>query len=95
MTVHDWADWLRDNQLGIPVVGDRLVQPMILPRLEPLLDPAFSPSSYGFRPNRYAAAGNISVHSRAAGQRVRESGTRFLEEKLQLNGFGASCAAIA
>jgi hypothetical protein len=50
MTVHDWSDWLRDNQLGIPVVVDRLVQPMILPRLEPLLDPAFSPSSYGFRP---------------------------------------------
>jgi RNA-directed DNA polymerase len=42
------------RQLGIPVVVDRLVQQMILQVLEPLFDPTFSHSSYGFRPNRSA-----------------------------------------
>jgi RNA-directed DNA polymerase len=40
------------RQLGIPVVVDRLVQQMILQVLEPILDPTFSDSSYGFRPGR-------------------------------------------
>jgi RNA-directed DNA polymerase len=40
------------RQLGIPVVVDRLVQQMILQVLEPLFDPTFSNSSYGFRPGR-------------------------------------------
>ncbi len=83
MTVHDLADWLRENnealtaslldgtyrpqpvrgvqipkpgggqrQLGIPVVVDRLVQQAILQVLDPLFDPTFSNSSYGFRPGR-------------------------------------------
>ena len=38
------------RQLGIPTVVDRLVQQAILQVLEPLLDPTFSVSSYGFRP---------------------------------------------
>ncbi len=42
------------RQLGIPVVVDRLVQQMILQVLEPLFDPTFSNSSYGFRPGRSA-----------------------------------------
>ena len=42
------------RQLGIPTVKDRLVQQAILQVLEPLLDPKFSESSYGFRPNRSA-----------------------------------------
>jgi len=42
------------RQLGIPVVGDRLVQQAILPVLTPILDPTFSNSSYGFRPGRDA-----------------------------------------
>src|SRR5262245_33449742 len=42
------------RQLGIPTVIDRLVQQAILPVLEPLLDPTFSNSSYGFRPGRGA-----------------------------------------
>jgi RNA-directed DNA polymerase len=40
------------RQLGIPVVVDRLVQQMILQVLDPILDPTFSDSSYGFRPGR-------------------------------------------
>jgi RNA-directed DNA polymerase len=42
------------RQLGIPTVVDRLVQQAILQVLEPLLDPTFSDSSYGFRPKRGA-----------------------------------------
>jgi RNA-directed DNA polymerase len=40
------------RQLGIPTVIDRLVQQAILQVLEPILDPTFSDSSYGFRPGR-------------------------------------------
>ncbi len=40
--------------LGIPTVVDRLVQQAILQVLDPLLDPTFSDSSYGFRRNRSA-----------------------------------------
>jgi RNA-directed DNA polymerase len=85
MTVHELADWLRENhaaltaslrdgsfqpkpvrgveipkqgggkrQLGIPCVVDRLVQQAILQVLEPILDPTFSQSSFGFRPGRSA-----------------------------------------
>lgn len=42
------------RQLGIPTVIDRLVQQAFLQVLEPLLDPTFSASSYGFRPGRGA-----------------------------------------
>jgi RNA-directed DNA polymerase len=42
------------RQLGIPTVCDRLVQQAILQVLDPLLDPTFSESSYGFRPKRSA-----------------------------------------
>jgi len=42
------------RQLGIPTVIDRLVQQAILQVLQPLLDPTFSESSYGFRPGRSA-----------------------------------------
>jgi len=42
------------RQLGIPTVVDRLVQQMILQVLEPILDPTFSDSSFGFRPGQSA-----------------------------------------
>jgi RNA-directed DNA polymerase len=40
--------------LGIPTVADRFVQEAILQVLDPLLDPTFSESSYGFRTGRNA-----------------------------------------
>lgn len=42
------------RQLGIPTVVDRLIQQAMVQVLEPKLDPTFSESSYGFRPNRSA-----------------------------------------
>jgi RNA-directed DNA polymerase len=42
------------RQLGIPTVVDRLVQQAILQVLQPILDPSFSGSSFGFRPGRSA-----------------------------------------
>ena len=41
-----------ERQLGIPTVVDRLVQQAITQVLEPILDPTFSDSSFGFRPGR-------------------------------------------
>jgi len=40
------------RQLAIPSVVDRLVQQAIYQVLEPIFDPTFSDSSYGFRPGR-------------------------------------------
>lgn len=42
------------RKLGIPTVRDRLVQQMVAQVLEPLYDPTFSDSSFGFRPNSSA-----------------------------------------
>ena len=42
------------RQLGIPTVLDRVIQQAILQVLEPIYEPKFSNSSYGFRPNRSA-----------------------------------------
>ena len=42
------------RQLGIPTVIDRIVQQAILQVLEPIFEPRFSDSSYGFRPKRSA-----------------------------------------
>lgn len=40
--------------LGIPTVLDRVIQQAIVRVLGPILDPGFSESSFGFRPNRSA-----------------------------------------
>jgi RNA-directed DNA polymerase len=42
------------RQLGIPTVLDRVIQQAILQMLEPIFEPKFSDSSYGFRPKRSA-----------------------------------------
>jgi RNA-directed DNA polymerase len=68
------------RQLSIPTVIDRLVQQAILQVLEPLLDPTFSDSSYGFRPGR-------SAHQAlaAAQQYVREG--RLIVADMDLEKF--------
>lgn len=38
--------------LGIPTVRDRIVQQALLNILQPIFDPGFHPSSYGYRPGR-------------------------------------------
>ena len=43
--------------LGIPCVLDRLIQQALHQILQPLFDPGFSGSSYGFRPGRNAPSG--------------------------------------
>ena len=40
--------------LGIPSITDRVIQQAIAQVLTPIFDPGFSPSSFGFRPNRSA-----------------------------------------
>jgi RNA-directed DNA polymerase len=40
--------------LGIPTVVDRLIQQALLQVLQPVFDPTFSASSFGFRPRRSA-----------------------------------------
>lgn len=42
------------RELGIPTVVDRFVQQAILQVLQPIYEPQFSDSSYGFRPGRSA-----------------------------------------
>lgn len=41
--------------LGIPTVRDRVVQQSLLNVLQPIFEPTFHPSSYGYRPKRSAA----------------------------------------
>ncbi len=40
------------RKLGIPTVRDRIVQQALLDILQPIFDPDFHPSSYGYRPGR-------------------------------------------
>jgi RNA-directed DNA polymerase len=40
--------------LGIPTMVDRLIQQALLQIMQPIFDPGFSKSSYGFRPRRNA-----------------------------------------
>jgi RNA-directed DNA polymerase len=42
------------RQLGIPTAVDRMIQQAILQVLDPIFDPTFSLSSYGFRPGKSA-----------------------------------------
>jgi RNA-directed DNA polymerase len=58
------------RQLGIPTVVDRLVQQAILQVLEPLLDPTFSESSYGFRRGRNAHQALQQAAEYVAGGRI-------------------------
>jgi RNA-directed DNA polymerase len=56
-----------ERPLGIPTVGDRLIQQAIAQVLMPIFDPEFSESSFGFRPNRSAhgALRQVQAHIKA------------------------------
>jgi RNA-directed DNA polymerase len=66
------------RQLGIPTVIDRLVQQAFLQVLTPILDPTFSPSSYGFRPGKSA---HDALH--AAKEHVAEGYTTVVDIDLE------------
>lgn len=60
------------RMLGIPTVRDRFIQQAVLQVLQPLIDPTFSESSYGFRPGR-------SAHQAVCqAQRYVQSGRRWV-----------------
>ena len=42
------------RKIGIPIVRDRVVQQAVKNILDPIFDPGFHPSSYGYRPKRSA-----------------------------------------
>jgi len=61
-----------ERLLGVPTVLDRLIQQAIAQVLVPVFDPAFSSSSYGFRPGRSAhqAVGAAAGHIEAGYRQV-------------------------
>lgn len=58
--------------LGVPCVRDRVVQATLKLILEPILDPTFSSSSYGFRPGR------SQRHAVKAAQGIVRSGKEYV-----------------
>ncbi|HMA60599.1 MAG TPA: group II intron reverse transcriptase/maturase [Halanaerobiales bacterium] len=59
--------------LGIPTIRDRVVQQALLNILQPIFEPDFHPSSYGYRPNRSAH------HAVAKAERfTRQYGLRYV-----------------
>ena len=54
------------RKLGIPTVSDRLIQQSLYQVLEPIFDPTFSESSYGFRRGRSAQGAVRSSKKHAA-----------------------------
>ena len=54
------------RQLGIPTVMDRLIQQALNQVLQPIFDPDFSESSYGFRPGRNAHQAVLKAREYAA-----------------------------
>jgi RNA-directed DNA polymerase len=58
--------------LGVPCIRDRVLQSAIKQLLEPILDPIFSPNSYGFRPGRNQR------QAVEAAQKIVESGKGYI-----------------
>jgi RNA-directed DNA polymerase len=54
------------RQLGIPTVMDRLIQQALNQVMQPIFDPDFSESSYGFRPGRSAHKAVLKAREYAA-----------------------------
>ena len=53
----------KERALGIPTVTDRVIQQAIAQVLNPIFDPGFSESSFGFRPGRSAAQAVEQIQS--------------------------------
>jgi group II intron reverse transcriptase/maturase len=60
------------RELGVPCIRDRVVQTTIKQLLEPILEPQFSNSSFGFRPGRN------QQQAVEAAQRIVQSGKKFI-----------------
>ena len=60
------------RRLGVPTVLDRFIQQAVLQVLTPVFDPAFSESSFGYRPGRSAQ------DAVATGRRYVEAGFRWV-----------------
>jgi RNA-directed DNA polymerase len=60
------------RELGIPCIRDRVVQTTIKQLLEPILEPQFSNSSFGFRPGRN------QQQAVEAAQKIVQSGKKFI-----------------
>jgi group II intron reverse transcriptase/maturase len=58
--------------LGVPCIRDRVVQTAIKQLLEPILEPLFSKSSYGFRP------GKNQQQAVEAAQRIIQTGKKYV-----------------
>jgi RNA-directed DNA polymerase len=58
--------------LGVPCIRDRVIQTSIKQLLEPILDPLFSKSSYGFRP------GKNQQQAVEAAQKIVQSGKKLV-----------------
>lgn len=65
----------RQRPLGIPAVRDRVVQQSLRMKLEPVFEPHFSETSYGFRPGRSAhqAMGDIVMSVSQGGEWIVEA----------------------
>lgn len=72
--------------LGIPTVLDRFIQQLLLGELQPLFEPNFSESSWGFRPERGA---HEAV--RAAQRFLTEEGKGWVVD-MDIKGFLEPCS---
>jgi RNA-directed DNA polymerase len=57
----------KQRPLGIPVIGDRALQALVLNALEPEWEARFEPKSYGFRPGRGCHDAIEVIHKTAKG----------------------------
>lgn len=65
----------RQRPLGIPAVRDRVVQQSLRMKMEPVFEPHFSETSYGYRPKRSAhqALGDIAMSLSEGGEWIVEA----------------------
>lgn len=79
-----------ERHLGIPAVRDRVIQQALLDILQPIFDPDFHPSSYGYRPGRSCqmavakATMFILCASRSGAEHAFQVATEILEGRLKL-----------